>query len=173
MAGLALRGERVLLRPFCEDDLDAWLSGRRRLDQRTQPEGPPEKARLRRLMKRSGRFSRGRIQLQLAIEADGDLIGEVQVYRPPGRPLPPKVFEFGIALFDERQRRQGYGSEAIRLLTAWLFQEAAAKRVQTGTPLTNQPMHNALEKLGFKRHGHVEVGGVDHALYAIESPVPN
>ncbi len=163
-----LEGRRVRLRPFEEDDLGAWLSGRAHLSQEAQPEGPPDQRRLRKLLLRSGRWSRGRILLQLAIEAEERLVGEIQLYRPPGRPLPPGVYEFGIAVFNEEDRGRGYGAEAISLLTDWLFRDARATRVQSGTPVSNHPMRRLLEQLGFRKSGTVDVRGAPHILYALE-----
>jgi len=163
-----LEGSSVRLRPFEEHDLGAWLSGRARLPQEAQPEDPPDRRRLRELLHRSGRWSRGRIRLQLAIEANGELVGEIQVYRPPGRPLPSGVCEFGIALFNEEDRGRGYGVEAVSLLTTWLFDEADVIRVQSGTPASNRPMRRLLEQLGFRESGTVDVQGAPHILYALE-----
>lgn len=165
---IQLEGSSVRLRPFEEHDLDTWLSGRGRLEQEAQPEGPPDWRRLRQLLHRSGRWSRGRIRLQLAIEADGQLVGEIQVYRPPGRPLPSGVCEFGTALFNEEDRGRGYGVEAVSLLTTWLFEEADVRRVQSGTPVSNRPMRRLLEQLGFRKCGTVDVQGAPHVLYALE-----
>lgn len=168
-----LEGGSVRLRPFEEHELGAWFSGRARLPEGAQPEGPPDRRRLRELLHRSGRWSRGRIRLQLAIEADGRLIGETQVYRPSGRRLPPGVYEFGIALFNEEDQAHGYGSEAVSLLTSWLFRDAGATRVQTGTMVTNRPMRRLLDNLGFTESGTVDVRGVPHILYAVERPESN
>jgi RimJ/RimL family protein N-acetyltransferase len=98
-------------------------------------------------------------------------VGEIQVYRPPGRPLPSGVYEFGIALFHEEDRGRGYGAEAISLLTGWLFRDAGATRVQTGTTVTNRPMRRLLNKLGFAESGTLDVRGVPHILYAVERPI--
>jgi len=100
-------------------------------------------------------------------------MGEIQVYRPPGRGLPPGVHEFGIALFNEEDQAHGYGSEAVSLLTGWLFRDAGATRVQTGTTGMNRPMRRLLENLGFTESGTVEVRGVPHILYAVERPESN
>src|SRR5207247_2552954 len=87
-----------------------------------------------------------------AIEVEGRLIGEIDARHPP-RAMPPGVFELGIALFDEADRGHGYGTEAIRLLTAHVFDELKAERVQASTAVDNQGMRRAFEKLGFAEEG--------------------
>ncbi len=50
-------------------------------------------------------------------------------------------------------RGQGYGTEAQRLLAAWLFEHTEANRVEASTDVENIPEQRALEKAGFRREG--------------------
>ena len=50
-------------------------------------------------------------------------------------------------------RGQGYGSEAQRLLAAWLFEHTDAHRVEASTDVENVAEQRALEKAGFTREG--------------------
>lgn len=119
----------------------------------------------------SGRFLRG--SLDLAIESDGRLIGDVQARRGSGQRLPPGVVELGIQVYDPGQRRKGYGADAIAVLTQWLFDHGVAERVQASTAETNVAMRRVLEKLGFRfegvMRGFMPVGDrrEDFALYGI------
>jgi RimJ/RimL family protein N-acetyltransferase len=90
--------------------------------------------------------------LDLGIEVDGRLVGEVQA-RHPLRALPAGVFELGIEIYETSDRRQGYGSEATAILTGWLFESAGAERVQAGTALGNSGMRRVLDRLGFGFEG--------------------
>jgi RimJ/RimL family protein N-acetyltransferase len=166
---LELRGERVVLRPLRPEEFDAVKEAQVRLF----PLDPPNAAsdrRLRRRIERSGRLVGG--WLDLAIEADGRLIGDIGARRPDGA-LPPGVYELGISLFDESDRGRGYGAEATRLLTDHLFDAIGAERVQATTSVDNGAMRRVLEKIGFRHEGTLRSfmqgaeGRDDYALYAI------
>lgn len=77
--------------------------------------------------RRSGTFHGGRVDL--AIEVEGKLVGEIQTYAPTDRQLPPATYDLGVALYDPQDRRRGFGTQAVRLLVGWLF-GIGADRVQ-------------------------------------------
>jgi RimJ/RimL family protein N-acetyltransferase len=144
-----------------------WLAS----DPGAAPAGRGRRHRLRERLRHSGGFYRG--SLDLAIDLDGRLIGDVQARQGIGQRLPPGVVELGIQLYEPPQRGKGYGTDAIRVLTDWLFQAEVAERVQASTPKGNAAMRRVLEKLGFTfegvMRGFMPVGDrrEDFALYAI------
>src|SRR4051812_5004629 len=114
---------------------------------------------------------RGRIEL--AVEAEGRLVGDVQA-RQPEHCLPAGVYEIGISLFSESDRGKGWGRDAVELLTTHLFAERAAERVQASTAVHNTAMRSVLERLGYREEGIMRafmptVAGArdDYALYAV------
>ena len=162
---MRLEGKLVALRPFRAEDLLAWWLARSRLDETAQPAGAPTLAELRRRVEGSGRLREG--QLELAIEAGGRVVGEIQTYRPPGRTLPPGVFEVGVVVFDPAARGRGYGGEALALLTGWLFESVGAARVQAAIEAGNAAMRRVLERSGFTRGGVVRAVGRHYRVYSI------
>jgi len=110
--------------------------------------------------------------LDLAVAVDGRLIGDVQA-RHPQNAMPAGVFELGIEIYDARDHGKGYGREALELLTSWLFERAAAERVQAGTAIRNVAMRRVLERLGFSFEGVMRgfmagpSGCEDYALYGL------
>ncbi len=162
---LTLRGERVVLRPYREDELDVLLEDARASTTRLG-ELTPELLRLR--IARSGRFVEGR--LDLAIEVDGELVGSIEARAPAGA-MPPGVCEIGIELFPS-ERGRGLGTEAVRLLVRHLL-AGEFPRVQASTDVANTAMRRVLEKAGFAHEGtlrrYVPAGGgrIDYALYAV------
>jgi RimJ/RimL family protein N-acetyltransferase len=146
------------------------MAGRRRLDRRAHVPTRGARERMRRRIANSGRLVGG--WLDLAIDAEGSLVGEIDARHPP-RAMPPGVFELGIALFDEEVRGRGYGTEAIALLTAHLFAELGAERVQASTAVDNSAMRRVFEKLGFAKEGvmrsYMPAGESrdDYVLYAV------
>ena len=165
-----IEGTLVTLRPCEPHEVEVWFAGTRTVDPHLRPGGPPDRERLEERVARSGRLHGG--SLDLAIDADGRMIGQIGTYEPPGAPLPPGVFQFGIELFEPGDRRRGYGSQAISLLTQWLFDHAGATRVEAGTADDNHAMQRVLERLGFHRDGISEAGGIEFLLYALERPGP-
>jgi RimJ/RimL family protein N-acetyltransferase len=63
-----------------------------------------------------------------------------------------RTYNFGISLLPD-QRGKGYGSEAQRLLAAYLFDTYPIARVEASTDVTNLPEQRSLEKAGFTREG--------------------
>jgi RimJ/RimL family protein N-acetyltransferase len=165
---IRLEGDRVVLRAFRADELDAVVEARSRDATAATPAISP--ARLRQRLERSGRLVRG--WLDLAIEADGRLIGEVDA-RQPAHAIPPGVFELGILVYDPASRGQGYGREAIALITDHLFAREGAERVQASTSVGNAAMRRVLRALGFVEEGVMRAfmpdpkGRDDYVLYGV------
>jgi RimJ/RimL family protein N-acetyltransferase len=165
---IELRGERVTVRPLrpeeidrvMEDSVPAWVAWG----------SDPQEARrkIRDRLERSGELTeRG---LDLGIEVDGRLVGDVQARSDS---LPKGAFELGIGLFDERDRRQGLGREAIGLITAHLFDAVGARRVQLSTDVANEGMRRVAERIGFRHEGDLrgfwpeDDGDHDYAMYGM------
>jgi len=81
-------------------------------------------------------------------------------------------WEIGIALAPE-MRGRGYGTEAHRLLTAYLFAHTVVNRIEASTETGNIAEQRALEKAGFTREGVLRGIGfrdgrwVDAVLYSL------
>jgi RimJ/RimL family protein N-acetyltransferase len=165
-----IRGERVLLRGFRADELDALYEGRLRS---TTMIGEVDRERLRGRVEVSGSWHGG--GLDLAVEVDGELVGAVDVRENRGI-MPPGVCELGIELWAEA-RGSGLGTDAVAALTRWLH-DTGFPRVQAGTDVGNAPMRRALEKAGFACEGTMRAfmrdgdGRADYALYAHVDAVP-
>jgi RimJ/RimL family protein N-acetyltransferase len=61
-------------------------------------------------------------------------------------------YEIGIVLLPE-YRGRGIGTEAQRLLVAYLFDHSLVHRLQAGTEVDNLAEQRSLEKVGFRREG--------------------
>jgi RimJ/RimL family protein N-acetyltransferase len=85
--------------------------------------------------------------------ADGVPIGDVAWHRVTYGPNPESgAWNVGIDIIPDA-RGQGYGSEAQRLLAAWLFEHTDTHRVEASTDIENVAEQRALEKAGFTREG--------------------
>ena len=167
-----LQGPRVRLRPLRTDEFGAlWATSERWLSDSGSPMSPEDaRARVREKIAGSGTMTAE--GLDLAIESDGRLVGDIQARTNP-KAMPPGVLELGVELFDEQDRGKGLGAEAVALLTAYSFDHLEAHRVQLGTDVENAAMRRVSERLGFAFEGTMRgfmpspQGPRDYALYAI------
>lgn len=160
---IQIRGARLLLRPLRPDEIDAEWQAMVQADPMTIAELPDE-AGFRARLQRSGQLADG--WLDLAVDLDGELIGRIQTFVPPGRPLGPGVFEVGIGL-REHARGRGYGREALTLLTDWLFEHAAAQRVEAPTDPANVAMRTVFQRAGWELVGTLTEFSREWVMYAI------
>jgi RimJ/RimL family protein N-acetyltransferase len=176
-----LLGPRIRLRPFRHDEVDTAWQGLAQQDEAAHPRRRPEDRRpqpseqFRRRLHRSGHLWRG--CLDLAIDRDGRLVGTIQARTRPRQALPAHVYEIGVILYQPRDRGNGYGAEAVELLTTWLFETGKAERVQASTDAGNTAMRAVLERLGFQLEGILRSYGAisdgtrsDGAIYAVLKP---
>lgn len=166
----SLQGARVRLRPLRPDDVDVLERGMAAADEMSAPAGAPPRTEFVRRVDAGGRLDE-RGSLDLGIEVDGRLIGDIQA-RQPKHGLPPGAFELGISIFERSDRGKGHGAEAVALMASFLF-ESGANRVQVSTDVSNGAMRAVLERMGFALEGVMRsfmpssAGPRDYAMYAI------
>jgi RimJ/RimL family protein N-acetyltransferase len=97
---------------------------------------------------------------------DGTKIGHI------GSWMMGRTMEIGFALLPN-ERRKGYGTEAIQIMTDHLFITKDIARIQASTDTKNEASQKALEKAGFTREGKMRKSWYargeyrDHYLYSI------
>jgi RimJ/RimL family protein N-acetyltransferase len=171
---IRLARDGVTLRPFDASEFDVvWeeeTRDRGDFDVAWSPGDDRAKERVRARVRHSGTWREQRV-LDLAIEADGRLVGDVQARRDPEY-APPGLFDLGIALFRDLRGR-GVGTLALSLLTQFLFDEEDASRVFLSTDVDNVAMQRSAEKAGFTFEGVMrgfwtvpDAPPRDYALYA-------
>ena len=92
-----------------------------------------------------------------AIEADGMLVGTCQFYRSA-----PCIhgYEIGYIVHDKANRRKGYASRALELMSETLFSErAGCYRQQLMIEVWNTPSWKVAERCGFIREGLLRSAG--------------
>jgi len=164
-------GERVTLRAFREDEFERVLQAAQAAPVGDGIHwGPRDPEPIRQKIEASGTWHEGWIEF--AIEADGRVVGEIQA-RSIRRAMPQGVFELGVEIYDHADRRRGLGAEAVKEITAYLFRDEAATRVQVSTDVENVGMRAVAERLGFTFEG-VQRGFMpssggprDYAMYGV------
>jgi RimJ/RimL family protein N-acetyltransferase len=149
----SIRGASVVLRSFRRDEAQRLLELYTSSDGARTISTPVTERSVRAKIEASGTWSDAPWGMILAIDAGGDLVGEIQARGGPNAALPPGVFELGIELYDEADRGRGIGTDAVITLTDYLFDEQAANRVQVSTDVDNQAMRAVAERAGFRLEG--------------------
>jgi aminoglycoside 6'-N-acetyltransferase len=89
----------------------------------------------------------------LIVSNEGGLVGDMSYHQVGYGPNEgSRAYNIGISLVPE-QRGKGYGTEAQKLLTAYLFATYPIMRVEASTDIENIPEQRSLEKAGFTREG--------------------
>jgi RimJ/RimL family protein N-acetyltransferase len=132
-----------------------------------------EPGRLRRQVESGEVYAKwGDVSGRLAVEADGEFIGDVSWHPEHYGPIPAPAINFGIGLIPTA-RGKGYGTEAQRQLVAYLFDYTTVNRVEASTDVENLAEQRSLEKAGLLREGicrgcHFRAGEYrDMVVYAL------
>lgn len=87
------------------------------------------------------------------VTQENELAGSLSYHkRAYGPNSPSRVYNVGFTVAPEF-RGKHYGSEALKLLTAYLFETYPIMRVEADTDVTNIPAQKVLETNGFTREG--------------------
>jgi aminoglycoside 6'-N-acetyltransferase len=136
-----LRGARVVLRPARPDDLERLIEIRR------EPG----------VLMWWGNASEDEVRDEfigvddaLVVEVDGEVAGGIQFAEEED----PMYRRAGIDIFlAQSHQGQGLGSEAIRVLARWLFDERGHHRLTIDPAVDNEAAIRAYERVGFRRVG--------------------
>jgi aminoglycoside 6'-N-acetyltransferase len=136
-----LTGRRVRLRPGVAGDVARLVSILREPD----------------VARRWGRLDEAEVREQFVeadtgfvIETDGEVVGAIQ-YAEENEPM---YRHAGIDLFVSVSRhRRGYGSDAIRTLARYLFDQRGHHRLTIDPALDNEAAILTYESVGFRRVG--------------------
>ena len=148
----------LVLRPYREADFDRACFIR-------NLESEESRERFRKGLSASGTW--GDHYLHLAIDLDGELVGDVQL-RKCDATRPQGAWEMGLDIAPEFQGK-GFGTTALRLVAEYAFNNGA-HRVEGSTDESNIAMRRAFEKSGWKFEGVLKAlfmeDGVPHDYYS-------
>ncbi|MFC3504969.1 GNAT family N-acetyltransferase [Micromonospora krabiensis] len=147
-----LTGERVLLRPFVDADLDTFRVALADPEVRRLTGSPPDdtfdEGRLRQWYG-SRNAQTDRLDLAVVDRAGGDCVGEVvlNLWEPHNRSCSFRI------LIGPGGRDRGLGTEATRLLVGHAFEQLGLHRVSLEVYAFNPRARRAYEKVGFVAEG--------------------
>lgn len=149
-----IRSNRVQLRPVKRSDLEILAEHVNDLDFKGEYNdfGLRDTEYFEQAFAQDGMLNPQNSTLVVTIQ-DDQVIGTVSYHMVRyGSNEGSRAYNIGIGL-DAEYRGQGYGVEAQRLLTAYIFSTYTVMRVEATTDIENVAEQRALEKAGFTREG--------------------
>jgi [ribosomal protein S5]-alanine N-acetyltransferase len=148
-----LRGGSVTLRPVRSTDLDPLYEAYVDIANRGAffPLGVRSESNFRRDFTETGFWQREEGML-LIVDADGAIAGHIEFFKPVNY---WDSFELSYQLYGDRFAGRGYVTEAVRLLTDYLFGAKKQHRIQLVIVPENGASRRIAEKCGFVFEGTV------------------
>jgi RimJ/RimL family protein N-acetyltransferase len=145
--GPILRGEHISLEPPRDEDIDLYCSWFADTDLTRyllvrfppSPEGEVE-------WLRNAAANQHAVQWRIVLE--GRTIGSTALHDIDWK---NRHATTGTVIGDRSVWGKGYGSESVRLRTAYAFNELGLERLETQSMAENVGMHRALERAGYQR----------------------
>ena len=83
---------------------------------------------------------------RLILEIDGMSVGEMNY-----RTIAENVAEIGIKICDFTQHEKGFGTQFLKMLIRWLFEQMEYEKIILDTNLKNTRAQHVYEKIGFQK----------------------
>ncbi len=149
-----IRGKNVVLRHFVAADLEEYALLRSDVEKKGPFVGLGMKTEvsLRKDFEENGLWAEDASELAI-IDPEGRFLGVACFFRDH-HSLPG--YEIGCILYHAEGRNRGYGTEAMRLLSAYLFAARPIARLQAVTCADNQAAIRMIQKCGFQEEGRFE-----------------
>jgi [ribosomal protein S5]-alanine N-acetyltransferase len=146
-----LHGNRVTLRPVRDADLDDLYAAHTNIGNRGSyfPLGVMSETRFRGQFAEHGFWQREEGML-LITTPDDEVAGHIEFFRPVNY---WDAWELSYQLYDERFAGRGYVSEAVQLMTDYLFGTKHPNRIQLVIVPENAASRRIAEKCGFTLEG--------------------
>lgn len=146
-----IRGESIQLRPVRETDLDTFFTCLTDIRNRGDyfPIGLQSESGLRKKFHDSGFWSDDS-GLLLIINQSAAIIGHIEFYRPIAY---LDAYELSYLIYDPAERGKGVTSQAVCLLTRYLFDTKKVNRLQLIIHPDNRASQRVAQKNGFVDEG--------------------
>jgi [ribosomal protein S5]-alanine N-acetyltransferase len=148
-----LQGKAITLRPVRETDLDEMYAAHSNISNRGAffPLGVMSESRFRREFAETGFWEKEAGTL-LMVTPDGEMAGHIEFFKPVHY---WDAFELSYQLYDDRFAGRGYATEAVQLLTDYLFDNKHQHRIHLVILPENVASRRIAEKCGYVLEGTV------------------
>lgn len=164
-----LEGKHINLRLFREEDLEEYLT----LDSKFNERGDFPSTRFRspavarREFKKTGWWEPD-VGRMLITAKDGRMLGIIVYFKPYAYRM---GYEIGYGLFQRKDWGHGYVTEALRIFSAYLFEDRPIPRLQVCMVPDHVASRRVAEKAGYQHEGLQRKvgfqGGVYHDLHVL------
>lgn len=146
-----LKGRHISLRPVREADLDRLYDAHTDIATRGPyfPHGVMSESAFRKEFAENG-FWQKTDGMLLLVTAEGDIAGHIEFFRPISY---WDAFELSYQLYDAQHAGHGYVTEAVQLLSDYLFANKKEQRIQLVIAPDNAASRRIAEKCGFALEG--------------------
>jgi RimJ/RimL family protein N-acetyltransferase len=146
-----IRGEKINLRLVYERDLDEVYANIVNLDNRGEyfPQTLTSQTEFKNNFTQTGFWSEnfGRF---LIVSKENHLLGSIYFFKIA---IYSDALELGYILFDPSNYGKGYGTEALKLMTDYLFNTKTLNRIQLAIAPAHEPSIKVAIKIGFEKEG--------------------
>jgi [ribosomal protein S5]-alanine N-acetyltransferase len=155
-----LQGRLIELRPIRESDLEAFCTAHVRIADRGLhfPRNVMSETALQREFAENGFWQREEGVL-LIVTPEGEIAGHIEFFKPVSY---WDAFELSYQLYGERFSGKGYTTEAVRLLTDYLFDTKKQHRIHLVIVPENMASVRVAEKCGYVLEGTVRGAFFNH-----------
>ncbi|MFN2182359.1 MAG: GNAT family N-acetyltransferase [Anaerolineae bacterium] len=146
-----LVGKKVVLRTLRQEDLDRLydlVADVREMGDYWQPNMPSE-IRWKNRLTETGWWEPDHGGL-LITDHEDNLLGQILFFKPVAY---GNAYELGYRIYRSENWGKGYMSEAVSLMTAWLFETKPVDRIQATALVGNESSEAVLKKCGFQCEG--------------------
>jgi|FLYL01.1.fsa_nt_gi RimJ/RimL family protein N-acetyltransferase len=152
-----LKGKIVTLRPVEEGDLETLYRLQLDVEARGEyfPRWPQSLPELRRQYEKDGFFTGERGALAMIDNETGALVGQLFFF--PTLPYIQEM-EIGYIVFDRAMRGKGITTEALKLMTRFLFETKMIGRIRLVIATENKASRRVAEKAGYRHEGTMRAG---------------
>ncbi|MHA6668845.1 GNAT family N-acetyltransferase [Homoserinimonas sp. A447] len=146
-----LKGTSIVLRPVRETDLDELYAFHVDIDNRGEffPRNITSHAAFRKQFDEDGCWSRDEGMLVIA-SPDDKVLGHIEFFKTVNY---LDEFELSYQVYDPEQRGKGIATQAVKLLTRYLFETKRVNRIRLVIHPDNAPSRKLAVTCGFRHEG--------------------
>lgn len=159
-----INGERVYLRPFKQQDIEPWVEHVNNFDYRGDylPLNITSQVEINRKFIENGLLSEDYGRLLICENVTNRMLGYIVYFKTTHYMV---GLEVGYVIFNPSDRGKGYCSEALDLMTEWLFLTKQIMRLQATVDVDNIGSRKAAEKCGYIYEGTLRMAVFSRGEY--------
>jgi RimJ/RimL family protein N-acetyltransferase len=146
-----LHGKVITLRPVRDTDLDSLYAFHVDVDNRGDyfPRGIMAQPKFRSSFQESGFWGKDEGMLVM-VSSSGEILGHIEFFKTVNY---LDEYELSYHIYSSEHRGQGLATEAVTLLTRYLFESKRMNRIRLVIHPDNIPSRRIAEKCGFQHEG--------------------